>query len=57
MVMRMYALGLKGYVLNDHVYNYFEGVEAYRRRKYRYRGAEAKVRYVNFKALGLMPKA
>jgi hypothetical protein len=53
----MYALGLKGYVLNDHVYNYFEGVEAYRRRKYRYRGAEAKVRYVNFKALGLMPKA
>lgn len=56
LAMRIYAMGMKGYVLNALLYNYYEGIDAYKRRKYRYRWAEAKVRYKNFKALGLMPQ-
>lgn len=53
--MRMYTAGMRGYVLPEHLYIYYEGLSALRRRKYRYRLAEASVRYRNFKALGLMP--
>ena len=53
--MRMYAMGMRGYVLPERLYLYYEGLAALRRRKYRYRLAEAAVRYRNFKALGLMP--
>lgn len=54
--MRLYAVGCKGYVLSERLYVYFEGQAAFKRRKYRYRLAEAKVRFRNFKRLGLMPR-
>ena len=56
MFMRMYGDGMKGYVLQERLYVYFEGRATVKRRKYRYRFAEAKVRYRNFKNLGLMPR-
>ncbi|MHB1315297.1 MAG: glycosyltransferase family 2 protein [Christensenellales bacterium] len=56
MFMRMYFAGMKGFILPERLYIYFEGLSALRRRKYRYRLAEAKIRYRNFKSLGLMPK-
>ena len=56
MLMRMYGAGMKGYVIPERLYVYFEGRAALQRRKYRYRLAEAKVRYRNFKTLGLMPR-
>ncbi|HWR22318.1 MAG TPA: glycosyltransferase family 2 protein [Feifaniaceae bacterium] len=56
MLMRMCALGFRGYVLPERLYIYYEGAAALKRRKYRYRWAEARIRYVNFKRLGLMPR-
>ncbi|MFJ8524750.1 glycosyltransferase family 2 protein [Bacillus cereus] len=53
--MRMYALGMKGYVLSDILFSYREDRLAYMKRKYRYRIDEARVRYKGFKNLGLMP--
>lgn len=53
--MRMYRRGMRGYVCPRRLYIYYEGLAALRRRKYRYRLDEARVRYRNFKALGLMP--
>lgn len=55
MLMRMYARGMRGYVYPRRLYVYYEGPAALKRRKYRYRLDEARVRYRNFKALGLMP--
>ncbi|MDF1494088.1 glycosyltransferase family 2 protein [Caproiciproducens sp. CPB-2] len=54
--MRMYALGMKGYNMQQPLYKVYEGQDAYQRRKYRYRIDEMKVRYRGFKNLGLMPK-
>ena len=53
--MRMYAMKMRCYVLEEPLYRYYEGQAAYKRRKYRYRWAEAKVRYNGFRAMGLMP--
>ncbi|MDR2531198.1 MAG: glycosyltransferase family 2 protein [Oscillospiraceae bacterium] len=53
--MRMHAEGMRGYVMPEYLYVYYAGSEALKRRKYRYRWAEAKVRFENFKRLGLMP--
>lgn len=56
MLMKMCALGFRGYVLPEPLYIYYEGSAAFKRRKYCYRWAEAKIRYTNFCRLGLMPK-
>lgn len=55
--LRMYAAGMKGYNIQEVLFKVYEGRGAYRRRKYRFRFDEVKVRYHGFKALGLMPKA
>lgn len=56
MHMRMYAAGLRGYILPDHLVYYYRGKESYPKSNFEYRIDEAKIRYKNFKALKLMPK-
>ncbi len=56
MHMRMYAAGLKGYVLPDRLTYYYRGEKSYPKIRYEYRRDEAKIRYKNYKALGLLPK-
>lgn len=53
--MRMYACGYKGANIQENLLSYREDSNAYRKRKYRYRIDEAKVRYKNYKILGLIP--
>ncbi len=53
--MRMYAKGYKGYNLQEVLYRYYEGRESYKRRSYKFRFDEAKVRYEGFKRVGLLP--
>ena len=55
--MRMYSKGYKGYNIQKALYYFREDNNTYKRRAYRYRLDEAKVRYKGFKSLGLMPKA
>lgn len=54
--MRLYANGLKGYNIQKYLFQFREDNNAYKRKKYKYRIDEAKIRYINFKILGLMPK-
>lgn len=51
--MRMYGLNYIGYNLNEGLFKVRENPEAYKRRKYKYRIDEAKVRYKGYKMLGL----
>lgn len=53
--MRLHANGSKGYNLDKSLYYYFEGQEAYKRKKYKYRIHSVINRYRGFKAMGLMP--
>ncbi|WP_340004655.1 glycosyltransferase [Paenibacillus sp. FSL K6-0276] len=53
--MRLYSLGMKGCNLNETLYRYREDSSAYKRRKYKFRIDEAKVKYKGFKQLGLLP--
>ncbi|WP_058953374.1 glycosyltransferase [Clostridium tyrobutyricum] len=54
--MRMYSLGMKGYNIQEKLYKYkiLIGHKKYRPMKDRIE--EAKVRYIGYKSLGLMPK-
>lgn len=54
--MRLYALGWKGYNLQKVIYQFREDKNTFKRRKYKFRIDEAKVRYKGFKSLGLLPK-
>jgi len=55
--MRMYAMGMKGYNIQEPLLRYFVNLDAMKKkRKYRHRIDEAIVRYKGFKALGLLPK-
>lgn len=54
--MRMYAAGLKGYIMADRLTYYYRGKKSFPKCKYKYRIDEAKIRWKNFKALGLLPK-
>ena len=56
MLMRMYAKGFRCFVLPERLYIYAENSDAWKRRKYRYRFSEFRMRWHNFKELGLMPK-
>lgn len=56
MLMRMYVKGFRCFVLPERLYIYAENSDAWKRRKYRYRFSEFKMRWHNFKELGLMPK-
>lgn len=54
--MRLYAKGAIGYNMNEALYMIREDEDAYKRRSYKFRIGEAKVRYRGFKNLGLLPK-
>ena len=56
MHMRMYAAGYKAYVMPERLTYYYRGKNSFPKCKYEYRIDEFKIRYKNFKALGLMPK-
>lgn len=53
--MRMYAAGCKGWNLQEPLYFYKEDAQAHRKRRYRYRLNELRVRYRGFASLGLLP--
>ena len=53
--MRLYANGFYGYNLQEPLVYIYRGEKSYRKCKYRYRIDEAKIRYQNFKQLGLLP--
>ncbi len=55
--MRMYAMGMRGYNLQDFLLHYYEGRTSYGKRKFRYRIDEMVVRFRGFRALGLFPRA
>ena len=57
MLMRMYALGLRGGNMSEKLYWFREDKAAQNRRKYKYRIDELRVRYKGFTELGLMPEA
>lgn len=52
--MRLSRKGLKGYNLQLNLFEYRESMDSYRRRKFVYRINEAKVRYKNFKGMGML---
>lgn len=54
--MRIFAKGIKIYTIQEKLFNYREDKKTQKRRKYKYRINEAKVRYYGFKLLKLYPK-
>ena len=52
--MRLYAVGYCGYNLQEFLFQYREDVQAFHKRKYRYRVNETRVRYRGFRALGIL---
>lgn len=54
--MRLYEKGYRGYNLQEELYDFREDKRARKRKKYRYRIDEAKIRWEGFRLLGLMPK-
>lgn len=53
--LRLHIIGYRGYNLKECLYYYNENIDAYMRRKYRYRIDEAKTRFNAYKKLHLMP--
>ncbi|WP_373472030.1 glycosyltransferase family 2 protein [Carnobacterium alterfunditum] len=53
--MRLYAAGFRGHNLQEVLLNYREDATAFKRRAYKFRLDEAKVRYNGFKKMKLMP--
>lgn len=51
MEMNLYSYGLKGYVMNDTLIKYRMDKNGYKKKKYRYRLTEAKVRYVYYRKM------
>ena len=56
MLLRLYANGCYGSNVEDILYYIRRDENQYKRRKYRYRWNEAKMKYQGFSSLGLMPK-
>jgi len=56
LLMRMYSLGYTGYNIQEELYGFREDTEAKKRRKYRYRIDEARIRYRGFKMLHMLVK-
>ena len=55
LLMRMYAGGFAGFNIQKQLYSFREDIAAHKRRKYRYKIDEAKIRYRGFKMLKLLP--
>lgn len=53
--MRLYALNYKGFNIQENLFLYREDNLSYKKRKYKYRIDEARIRYEGFKRLNLMP--
>lgn len=51
--MRLYAAGWTGYNMQETLLDYREGQGAYRKRRYRYRICECRVRFYGFRELGI----
>lgn len=56
LLLRLYGVGIRGYNLNEILYYIRRDENQYKRRKYRYRFNEARIRFLGFRKLGLMPK-
>ena len=54
LLMRMYSLGYAGYNIQEELYNFREDINSHKRRKYRYKIDEAKIRYRGFKKLKIL---
>lgn len=54
LLMRLYANGYQGYNLQEFLFYYREDADSFRKRKYRYRIDESRVRYRGFCRLGIM---
>lgn len=54
--MRIYARGYRGYNFQNSLFCVREDNDTFRRRSYKFRFDEAKIRYKGFKSLGLLPK-
>ena len=52
--MRLYAAGCLGYNLQENLLQYRESIQAYSRRRYRYRVKECRVRWQGFRRLGIL---
>ncbi len=52
--MRLHKAGYRGYNMQESLFKYRENQESYGKRKFRYRVNEAKVRYRNFKEMGIL---
>lgn len=54
MFMRLRRLGYRGYNIQQVLLRYREDKDSYQKRKFRFRMNEARVRYRNFKAMGIL---
>lgn len=52
--MRLRQLGFCGYNIQEELFMYREGKDAYKKRKFKYRLNEARIRYRNFKSMKLL---
>lgn len=52
--MRLTQLGYKGYNIQNVMFRYRENKESFKKRKFRFRLNEAKIRYRNFKTMGIL---
>lgn len=52
--MRLYAAGWYGYNIQERLLDYREAPESYKKRKYRYRICECRVRFEGFRRLGIL---
>lgn len=52
--MRIYAAGFQGYNMQEKLFQYREDINAFSKRKYRYRINEAVIRYHGFCSLGIL---
>jgi glycosyltransferase EpsE len=55
MFMRLYYHNFRGYNLQKYLYYYREDIQSIKKRKYKFRIQEAKVRYIGYKKLKLLP--
>lgn len=54
--MRMYANDLRGYNIDEILFQYYEGKDSFPKRKYKYRIGEAVMRAKGYKSLKMYPK-
>lgn len=53
MEMEMYANGFKGYIMPDILINYRMNEDGYKKKKYKYRVSESKVKWIYFRKLNI----